>query len=292
VTLWAVKVRAIGWIPRGLAIRLGLRRVTSPSSVTYAAPPIDTGGSQFRAAFRQQNPSVDPKEPYGSESSSVGTDHGWSNCTMSSGAMGLAYEFAPDQGDLAPWGGDLRHRQSDLSGGTDLYDCRTAWAAYGRTLTIKSGAGWSALRTARDEGRAIVIQGTGNTPGSSSFAGGHACIISPEVHSGGSWLFGDPNTTGWQWLSESSIRAWAEAWQSSIAFAVGSKPPPPPVEPEPKPPEPKPPTPTPTPKPEPPPPPPPAAWAIRGAAWATPDVWALPAGAWGASSWGGAAWAA
>jgi hypothetical protein len=172
-----------------------------------------------------QDPSEDPREPNGGESSSTGNDHGWSNCTMTSGALAIAYQ--QPRGAVAPWGGDMRHRQGDLSGGTDLYDLRTAWADYGETLTIKSGAGWSAVVKAHDEGRAIVIQGTGNVPGSESFDGGHACAIAPETHSDGRWLFGDPLADGWQWIDPGSIRSWAERWQSSVAFAVGEKPPPP-----------------------------------------------------------------
>jgi hypothetical protein len=228
-------------LPRWLAIALRVRRVgpirgREPWTSYQVDEAGDTGGG-FRAAWRPQDPSKDPREPGGGESSSAGTDHGWANCTMSSGAMALAYQ--QPRGALAPWGGDLRHSgQSDLSGGTDLYDVRDAWEELGEVLTIKSGAGWSAVRTARSEGRAIVIQGEGNVPGSEAFSGGHGCVISPEEHSGGSWLFGDPLASGWQWVSESSIRSWAEAWQSSIAFAVGEKPPATP-----------PPTPTPTPPP-------------------------------------------
>jgi hypothetical protein len=214
-------------LPRWLAIALGIRRVTPagdywPWDRSARVPAIDTGGT-FRAAWRQQDPSVDPREPSGGESSSTGSDHGWSNCTCTSGALALAYQ--QPRGQLAPWGGDLRHRQGDLSGGTDLYDVRAAWSTYGETLTIRSGAGWSAVVAAHDEGRAIVIQGTGNVPGSESFDGGHACAIAPETHSGGDWLFGDPLASGWQWIAPSAIRSWAERWQSSIAFAVGEAPP-------------------------------------------------------------------
>ena len=89
---------------------------------------------------------------------------------------------------------------------------------------------------AHDEGRAIVIQGSGNVPGTESFDGGHACVIAPETHSSGDWLFGDPLATGWQWIAPSGIRSWAEHWQSSVAFATGEKPPSsPPPEPAPPP---------------------------------------------------------
>lgn len=232
--VWSARLTMRDWLaevlPRWLALALGIRRVV-PTPDGYwpwrsvVVPDLDTGGG-FRAAWRQQDPSVDPKEPGGGESSSAGNDHGWANCTMTSGALALAYQ--QPRGSLAPWGGDLRHKQGDLSGGTDLYDVRDAWKAYGETLTIKSGAGWSAVKTAHNEGRAIVIQGTGNVPGSESFDGGHGCCIAPETHSDGRWLFGDPLASGWQWVKPSDIEVWAERWQSSVAFAVGEKPPPPP----------------------------------------------------------------
>jgi hypothetical protein len=178
--------------------------------------PIDTGAA-FRPDWRMQDPSKDPKEPYGSESSGTGNDHAWSNCTMTAAA--LAYSYAT-QDSSGPWGGDLRHHQDDMSGGTDLYDADTAFHRYGnQDLTIRTGAGWSALKTARNEGRAIIVQGEGNVPGSESFDGGHACCIGLETHSDGRWLFGDPLADGWQWVSESSIRDWAENLSSGIYFA-------------------------------------------------------------------------
>jgi len=142
---------------------------------------------------------------------------------MASSALAIAYQ--QPRGSKDPWGGDMRHRQDDLEGGTDLNDAKAAWASYGETLTIKSGAGWSAVVDAHEDGRAIVIQGTGNVPGVETFDGGHACCIGPETQSDGDWLWGDPLATGWQWVTPGSIRSWAERWQSSIAFAVGEKPP-------------------------------------------------------------------
>lgn len=155
---------------------------------------------------------------------------------MTAGALAIAYQ--QPRGSLAPWGGDLRHRQSDLSGGTDLYDLRDAWKAYGETLTIRSGAGWEGVTQAHAEGRAIVVQGSGNVPGSESFDGGHACCVAPETHSDGRWLFGDPLASGWQWIERGAIQSWMAHWQSSMAFAVGELPPAPPPDPKPEPPPP------------------------------------------------------
>jgi len=240
-------------LPRWLAVALRIRRLTpdrdprrwpGPAHTATAAV-IDTGGG-YRAENRRQNPDVDPAEPSGGEGNATGNDHGWANCTMASAATALAYQ--QPQGNKTPWGGHLRHRQNDLSGGTDLYDAREAWASYGEELTIKSGTGWDTVRDVHDNRRAIVIQGTGNVPGSATFDGGHACVIAPETHTDGRWLFGDPLVNGWQWIEPSKIRDWAERWDSDIAYAAGEKPPPPPEpEPGPEPPEPEPPpTPAPT----------------------------------------------
>jgi hypothetical protein len=180
-------------------------------------PEIDTGAA-FRPDWRMQDPAKDAKEPYGGESSGTGNDHGWSNCTMVSAA--LAYAFAV-QDKSGPHGGDMRHNQDDLSGGTDLQDADTAFHRYGnQNLDILTGEGWATLKEKRSEGRAVIIQGEGNVPGSESFDGGHACVISPETHSDGKWLFGDPLASGWQWVSESAIRDWAENLGSGIYFAV------------------------------------------------------------------------
>lgn len=230
-------IEYIGRLPRAVAIATGLRQISPrPDRIpshSVEVEEIDTGGA-FRADWRMQDPAVDPKEPNGGESSSVGNEHGWANCTMCSAALAYSYQVQDKSG---PYPGEFRHKQSDLSGGTDLYDARDAWKAYGnQTLTIKTGAGWGAVQTAHKEGRAVIIQGEGNVPGSESFDGGHACVIAPETHSDGRWLFGDPLATGWQWVSESSIKTWAQNLSSSIYFAVSkipaaSTPPPPAPEP-------------------------------------------------------------
>ena len=217
---------------RRVEIGLGIRRITPLPRGPWPALlvevpelPRDTGGA-YRPKWRPQDPAKDPREPFGGESSSRGTDHGWSNCTVTSGAVALAYQTA---GRLALWGGDLRHAQGDLEGGTDLYDLRDAWAEYGEELKVKSGAGWSAVVDAHEAGRAIVCQGTGNVPGSGTFDGGHACCIGPETRaSDGAWLWGDPTVTDWQWVGAGKIRDYLEAWQSSCAFAVSSPVAPPP----------------------------------------------------------------
>jgi hypothetical protein len=223
----------IGKLPRVLAVAAGLRILAPrPDRIPFqsvAVEPIDTGGA-FRPDWRMQDPSKDPKEPYGGESSGTGNDHGWSNCTMVSAALTFAYQVQDKSG---PQGGDMRHNQDDLSGGTDLYDARTAWDRYGnQSLTIKTGAGWGEVKKAHADGRAILIQGTGNVPGSESFDGSHACIIGPETNSDGHWLWGDPLASGWQWVAPSKIESWAKALHSSIMFAVSRIPASEPVAPE------------------------------------------------------------
>jgi hypothetical protein len=237
---WRIRARLAEILPRRLAVALGIRRLSPEGRYLPGAwalvtvAPIDTGGA-YRAKHREQDPAKDPTEPYGGESSSAGSDHGWSGCTFSAGADAIAYQ--QPRGAVTPWGGDLRHRQSDYAGGGDLYDLRTAWAELGETLTIRTGSGWSAVVTAHNEGRAIVAQGEGNVPGAESFDGGHACAIAPETRSSdGAWLFGDPLATDWQWVSSSSIRSWMENLGSSCYFATGEKPPAEPApEPEPEP---------------------------------------------------------
>lgn len=241
VEFWLRWDRIRLWLWRTFLIAVGARRLTpspwgkKPGQYSTGVAAIldgDTGGGLYRPAHVEQDPAVDPAEPT-DESSSTGNDHGWSNCTMAAGAMALDYHT---QGRLKKHGGHLRHKQGDLSGGTDLYDLRDAWGAYGETLSIRSGGGWAKVKDDRADGRMLVMQGSGNVPGSATFDGGHACAVSPETHSDGRWLFGDPLATDWQWVSESSIRTWAEHWQGSIAYAASaafpassSTPPPPTV---------------------------------------------------------------
>jgi hypothetical protein len=165
----------------------------------------------YRPKFRQQKPSVDPKEPWRGESNAKGDEHAWNNCTMTSGAMALDYQT---KGAKQLWGGDLRHAQSDLSGGTDLSDLKQAWARKGQTLLIRSGQGWAGVIASLREGRAVVIQGTGDTPGSGTYKGPHAAIWLPDR------AWGDPLANKWQRVDNGDIRRWAERLNSRIQFAV------------------------------------------------------------------------
>jgi hypothetical protein len=233
------EVEDIERLPRNLAIIAGLRKLSpTPDRIpnhTVEVEPIDTGGT-FRPDWRMQAPDRDPKEPYGNESNSDGTDHAWSNCTMVSAALVYAYHVKDKSG---PQGGDMRHNQDDREGGTDLYDAKTAWDRYGnQTLSIRSGQGWGAVKQCHNEGRAILIQGEGNVPGDESFDGSHACVIGIETNSDGKWLWGDPLASGWQWVPPSKIEDWAKNLSSGILFAVSKVVTTPPPEPEPQPPKP------------------------------------------------------
>jgi hypothetical protein len=307
-----------GDLPRWLAVWLGLRRLSPADGQAppgwrniverLCRPAPDTGGGVFRPPFRGQSPNVDPREPQGGEGSSAGEDHAWNGCTMSSGGMAHGWHVQDGGTDDTPWGGDLRHApgQPDMSGGTDLYDLRDAWEGWsGAELKIKSGQGWGAVRDARADWRAIVLQGTGNTPGEGSYTGAHAVVVLPERDpSGDEWLMGDPLTSGYQWVPESKLRSWAEAFSSGIAFAVSKGHPPKPPEPEPEPPEPEPEPPGPAPAPEPPPVPAPMFWgdpgpstaAWDGSWWDAPGwqgrgLWPLPwpdvIPSWSAATWAG-----
>jgi len=195
--------------------------------LTLDVPPLrDTRGGPWRAAHRPQDPAKDPAEPSGGESASTGSDHAWAGCTMSAGAVAYAYESHYAGGSAAPWGGHLRHSgQPDMEGGTDLGDLRDAWRLLGGfDLGIRSGSGWAALTAAHEEGRAIVVQGTGTCPGSGYFTGAHACCIGPETRSDGAWLWSDPVTSGWQWVTPGSIRGWMERLQASLLYAVSRAP--------------------------------------------------------------------
>lgn len=182
-------------------------------------PAIDTGGA-YRATYRSQ---------FGDSSESHTSPHSeGSNCTMTSSGMALDHHTS---GRLKRKGGDERHRQGDNEGGTDLYDAAQAWASDGETLSIRSGQGWAKVVSALNEGRGVILQGTGGVAGCGDYNGGHAIYVAPEK-SGTRWLKGDPECSGYEWTEESSLRGFAERLSSGVYFAVTraqSAPPPTPV---------------------------------------------------------------
>jgi hypothetical protein len=106
-----------------------------------------------------------------------------------------------------------------MTGGTDLWDVEKAWRHWGQELDIRSGAGWTAAREDHDAGRALILTGDGNVPGSATFDGGHAICVLPETHSDGRWLQADPLCVGPEWVTEDSLRAWAEHLQPTVNYA-------------------------------------------------------------------------
>ena len=137
---------------------------------------------------------------------------------MAAGAMVLDFHTA---GAIAVWGGDLRHApsQPDQSGGTDLWDVQHAWGDYGQHLDIRSGSGWDALVRDLEDGRAILLTGTGDVPGSATFDGGHAICVLPERHSDGRQLQADPLCTGPEWVELDDLRTWAERYDPDVNYA-------------------------------------------------------------------------
>lgn len=266
---------------RFILIVLAVRKISPglferPPRLSNLYKSSDTGGGAWRPTFRPQQPWEGGSEPAGGESDSKGEEHCWNQCTLCAGSMCYGWHV---QGSNVK-GGVFRHEQSDLDGGTDLYDLRDAWDNYGnQELKIWSGQGWSKVREARSDWRAIVLQGTGNTPGAGTYTGAHAIVILPERPASGSeWLIGDPLCDGYDWVPESKLESWAKAFSSGVCFAVSSKHPPsaPPEPPEPEP----------EPKPPPLPPwiaPPPAPFSPLG-------VWVPLPQIWGALRWGVALW--
>jgi hypothetical protein len=183
-----------------------------------APPELEPPADWYRPRHRRQDPGTDPREPGSGESSDAGYDHGWSNCTMTSGANTLDFHTL---GAVDVWGGDLRHApgQPDQAGGTDLWDVEKAWRHYGQDLEIRSGAGWDGVRADRLEGRALILTGDGNVPGAATFDGAHAIAIYPEPDAAGRWLMADPLSTGPEWVTESSLRAWAEHLDPDVNYA-------------------------------------------------------------------------
>jgi hypothetical protein len=170
-------------------------------------PPVDTGGA-YRAGFGSQF--GDPSESHTSPHSEG------SNCTMASAGMALDHHTG---GRLRKRGGDMRHRQSDNDSGTDLYDAAEAWAEYGESLSIRSGAGWSAVVDALEDGRGVILQGTGGVASCGDYTGGHAIYVAPES-SGSRWLKGDPECSGYEWTEASALKGFATRLSSGVYFAV------------------------------------------------------------------------
>jgi hypothetical protein len=218
----------VAWLRLKLVLRYKWRRGSIGERVPLLEepdhraelPPVDTGGG-YRAPFGSQF--SDPSEGHSSPHSEG------SNCTMAAAGMALDYQTA---GAKRKRGGDMRHKQGDNDGGTDLYDAADAWASYGEELHIKSGDGWGKVIDHLEAGRGVILQGTGGVAGCGDYAGGHAIYVAPE-RSGSKWLKGDPECSGYEWTEASSLKAFAERLSASVYFAVPPPQPPPPPAPPP-----------------------------------------------------------
>jgi hypothetical protein len=207
----------IAWLLLRIRILYGWRRSTLSERVPLEVEPdhrselepIDTGGA-YRATYRSQ---------FGDASESHSSPHSeGSNCTMAAAAMALDHHTG---GGIRRKPGEMRHAQSDDDGGTDLNDAAEAWARNGASLSIRSGSGWPKVVDALEEGRGVILQGTGGLAGCGDYTGGHAIYVAPEA-SGSRWLKGDPECSGWEWQEASSLRAFAERLASGVNFAVSS----------------------------------------------------------------------
>ena len=182
----------------------------SPSS-TPAARRARRGGRRIRASTRASRTDARARAGLGPR---TGAD-----CTMSAGAVALAYHTR-GLDDLAPWGGDLRHRQGDLSGGRICTICARLGGVR-RDAHDRRGAGWSAVVEAHDAGRAIVIQGEGNVPGLGIVQRWtrvrDRARDAERRRCGYSAIRSRPAGNG---SRRRRSRRGRRAWQSSIAFAV------------------------------------------------------------------------
>lgn len=152
----------------------------------------------------------DPSEPH--------LAHERMNCTCAVCATAVR---AATSGAKQPRGGDIRHKQPDQVGGTDLNDITIAAAKYGVKLT--KGHGKAEMIQRRREGRFLILQGdSGELDGSCSegqdtahAVGVHPDDNPPASHSG-DWLIGDPwchikgtNRGKWRWLDRDDVFAYA-----------------------------------------------------------------------------------
>lgn len=200
--------------------------VEEPDEPVIDTTTSDSGGTVYRPLTRLQDPASDPAEPWTgagpNDTASRGYAHGWSNCLMCVGAVALDYHTG---GARRYWGGHMRHHQTDMAGGTDILDLKTAWANLGFTLINRTGQGWAGVVKALDvEKRAVALQGIGNCPGSGTYTGAHAILLLPEKRRDDAGnlerLMMDPLVKGYQWANVSVIRPWCQRLNANVQFAV------------------------------------------------------------------------
>jgi hypothetical protein len=205
IALALLRLRLLyGWRRSALSVRTPVELEPDTRGAPPAAVPL---GAIYRPAFGSQF--GDPTEAHSSPHSEG------ANCTMAAAGMALGYH----RGGSTVRAGDMRHRQGDQDGGTDLYDAAEAWAHYGETLSIRSGQGWPKVAEALRAGRGVILQGTGGLAGCGNYDGPHAVYVQPEA-SGSRWLKGDPECSGWEWTEAHELERFAERLSSGVYFAV------------------------------------------------------------------------
>lgn len=139
------------------------------------------------------------------------------NCVPASVANALR---SATQGKVDKTGGEVRAlvKQSEETNpytpGWSLDDAHLAAKRLGEPLTIMAGSSWLGLKTKRNEGRMIVLQGDSeefSSGCSAAFDGDHCIVIHPATNSKtGRWLKGDPICQAWIWEDEAVLRRYAE----------------------------------------------------------------------------------
>jgi len=158
-----------------------------------------------------------------------GSTYAGSNCTPTSGANG-ARESSDGKYDHS--GGYIRalvkrsEETDPNSPGWSLADLDLAMKRANIPFTVRSGAGWAAVRAYRESGHGIALQGDSDqftTGCSAKFDGDHCVYVHPETSSREGvvyWLLGDPICGDWRWEKESVLRHYAEKFSPSIRFGT------------------------------------------------------------------------
>ena len=116
--------------------------------------------------------------------------------------------------------------KSDLSGGNGFVRPPDRVVELRRGPRHPIGRRLGGLRDDHEAGRALVVQGTGNVPGSARTFDGRARVRRRARDALGRPLAvpGDPLCSDWQWISPSAIREWMERWDDDCSWARGEKP--------------------------------------------------------------------
>lgn len=171
----------------------------------------------YRAPNRRQL--SDPTEDRYDHPPESPSAHRSANCTMAAGATALDWHT---EGDVAVQGGDLRHRQGDLTGGTSLYDVLDGWQTYGQSFEIREGP-WADVLDTWEWGDGVLLQGLSEvfTSGCAATFDGPHCIFVPPDESAGDMAVADPLCADYHRESLSTLRAYAEGlWGGIIQYGI------------------------------------------------------------------------